>query len=160
MRGNRVKQIEDILVLGFGVQILLHLYLSFLNLANGIDKGYGHSFPVHSYVLIGVYLLIVLATDAFMLCQRRFEPAKALCRYWGSAFIAVALVLFLYFVMSGAADMIKALSLLYAPCVVLRPLLEFLGITANESFDYVSVTAVGCFCLFNWAVCKFAVRAQ
>ena len=76
-RIDRLERAVIFLILGL---LPLHLYLSFSNLVNGIDKGHGHSFPMGSYVLIGVYLMIVLASDVFMLRYGKFEASRALRR--------------------------------------------------------------------------------
>ena len=56
--------------------IPLQLCLSIANLFYGIDKGYGHSFPLWSYVLSAAYLCVVLSADGFMICVGRLELSK------------------------------------------------------------------------------------
>ena len=65
--------------------IPLQLCLSIANLFYGIDKGYGHSFPLWSYVLSAAYLCVVLSADGFMICVGRLELSKFVGRYWLSA---------------------------------------------------------------------------
>ena len=65
--------------------IPLQLCLSIANLFYGIDKGYGHSFPLWSYVLSAAYLCVVLSADGFMICVGRLELSKfvgRLCSCW------------------------------------------------------------------------------
>ena len=156
MKKDRVERLEDILILGVALLLPLHGYLSISNFVNGIDKGYGHSYPPHAYVLIGAYLLIVFAIDGFLLWRRSFDPAEVLRKYWGSAFGATVLVLALRSAAPGAWDGLKVLCLLYTPYVVLAPLLEGLG-TAVERSAAVQIGLLGGFCLLQWAVCKFSV---
>ena len=155
MEETRLERLEYILCFAVMGLVPLHLCLSVSNLANGIDKGYGHSYPLCAYVLIGLYLMIVLATDLFMICQRKLEAAKALRWYWFSACGAVVAALFLYLTASEH-DAVMLLSLLYSPYVVLTPLLELLEAGMEEYDGMVSLAAVGAFCLFNWAVCQLA----
>lgn len=70
--------------------IPLQLCLSIANLFYGIDKGYGHSFPLWSYVLSAAYLCVVLSADGFMICVGRLELSKFVGRYWLSACGALA----------------------------------------------------------------------
>ena len=153
-RIDRLERAVIFLILGL---LPLHLYLSFSNLVNGIDKGHGHSFPMGSYVLIGVYLMSVLASDVFMFRYGKFEASRALRRYWLSACAAVVLVLFLY-LSALENDAITLLCLLYSPYVVLVPLLELLEAGVEKNSGVFSLAAVGTFCLVNWAICRFAVR--
>ena len=156
---SRLDCLEYILCFLNAGLILLHLYLDFFNLTHGIDKGYGHSFPLCSYVLIGAYLLVVLATDIFMIRCRQFELCKTLRKYWGSACIALIVVGVLHFALDRLME-ISFLCLLYTPFLVLVPLLEFLGVPPSGETTLFSIAAVGAFCLFNWAVCRFAVKEE
>ena len=81
MKKDRVERLEDILILGVALLLPLHGYLSISNFVNGIDKGYGHSYPPHAYVLIGAYLLIVFAIDGFLLWRRSFDPAEVFANF-------------------------------------------------------------------------------
>ena len=137
----------------------LHLYLSFLNVEYSIYKAYGGSFPMRSYVLIGVYLLAVLTADVFMVWHRKLEVAVVLRKYWGSAFIAAIIVMLLH-ALVPEGSMVAMLCLLYTPFVVLAPFLEVLGAPVYGAASMFSVAGTGAFCLLNWAVCKFAVRGQ
>ena len=159
MEETRLDRLECILCFLNAGLVLLHLYLDLFNLTHGIDKGYGHSFPLRSYVLIGAYLLVVLTTDVFMIRYRKFELSRALRRYWGSACIALIVVGVLHFAMDRLVE-ISFLCLLYAPFMVLVPLLEFLGVPPSGETTLFSIAAVGGFCLFNWAVCRFAVKEE
>lgn len=149
-------RLECILCFSVAGLVPLHLYLDLFNLTHGIDKGYGHSFPMSSYVLIGVYLLIVLTTDIFMIRYRKFEVARALRKYWGSACIALIVAGVLHFALDRLTE-ISFLCLLYAPFMVLVPLLELLGVPVYGHTSLFSVAAVGGFCLMNWAICRFWV---
>ena len=122
MEESRIERLEYTLCFLVMGLIPLHLYLDLFNLTHGIDKGYGHSFPLLSYILIGVYLLIVL----------------------------------LHFALDRLTE-ISFLCLLYAPFMVLVPLLELLGVSVYGHTSLFSVAAVGGFCLLNWAICRFWV---
>lgn len=156
MEKSRAERLEYIVGFSTWGLVPLHLYLGFLNLVHGIDKGYGHSYPLRSYVLIGVYLLIMLGADGYMLRYRSFALSKALRRYWGSALVAVGIVLLLYWTAPNGGGAVTIACLLYVPFVVLGPLLELLQITEAG----VSLAVVGAFCLFNWAVCRFAGKEE
>lgn len=109
-----------------------------------IDKGYGHSFPLWSYVLSAAYLCVVLSADGFMICVGRLELSKFVGRYWLSACGALAAAALLRLVPEGG--MIALLLLAYTPVLVLVPLLETLGIGEISPM----MAAVGMFCLCNW----------
>ena len=156
MEESRIERLEYTLCFLVMGLIPLHLYLDLFNLTHGIDKGYGHSFPMSSYVLIGVYLLIVLTTDIFMIRYRKFAVAGALRKYWGSACIALIVAGVLHFALDRLTE-ISFLCLLYAPFMVLVPLLELLGVPVYGHTSLFSVAAVGGFCLLNWAICRFWV---
>lgn len=81
--------------------IPLQLCLSIANLFYGIDKGYGHSFPLWSYVLSAAYLCVVLSADGFMICVGRLELSKFVGRYWLSACGALAAAALLRLVPEG-----------------------------------------------------------
>ena len=124
--------------------IPLQLCLSIANLFYGIDKGYGHSFPLWSYVLSAAYLCVVLSADGFMICVGRLELSNNRGRYWLSASGALA-----------AAALLR-LVLAYTPVLVLVPLLETLGIGEISPM----MAAVGMFCLCNWLICRCFVRKK
>ena len=84
--------------------IPLQLCLSIANLFYGIDKGYGHSFPLWSYVLSAAYLCVVLSADGFMICVGRLELSKFVGRYWLSACGALAAAALLRLVPEGRDD--------------------------------------------------------
>lgn len=84
-----MKRLEAWLCVFVTCLVPLHIYLSFLNVVSGIDKGYGHRYPARTYVLTAVYLLIVFSADAFFIRTGRFELAEALRRYWGFACAAI-----------------------------------------------------------------------
>ena len=121
--------------------IPLQLCLSIANLFYGIDKGYGHSFPLWSYVLSAAYLCVVLSADGFMICVGRLELSKFVGRYWLSV---------------PEGGMIALLLLAYTPVLVLVPLLETLGIGEISPM----MAAVGMFCLCNWLICRCFVRKK
>ena len=122
--------------------IPLQLCLSIANLFYGIDKGYGHSFPLWSYVLSAAYLCVVLSADGFMICVGRLELSKFVGRYWLSACGALAAAALLRLVPEGG--MIALL------------LLATLGIGEISPM----MAAVGMFCLCNWLICKCFVRKK
>ena len=128
--------------------IPLQLCLSIANLFYGIDKGYGHSFPLWSYVLSAADLCVVLSADGFMICVGRLELSKFVGRYWLSACGALAAAALLRLVPEGG--MIALLLLAYTPVLVLVPLLETLGIGEISPM----MAAVGMFCLCNWLICR------
>lgn len=134
--------------------IPLQLCLSIANLFYGIDKGYGHSFPLWSYVLSAAYLCVVLSADGFMICVGRLELSKFVGRYWLSACGALAAAALLRLVPEGG--MIALLLLAYTPVLVLVPLLETLGIGEISPM----MAAVGMFCLCNWLICRCFVRKK
>lgn len=134
--------------------IPLQLCLSIANLFYGIDKGYGHSFPLWSYVLSAAYLCVVLSADGFMICIGRLELSKFVGRYWLSACGALAAAALLRLVPEGG--MIALLLLAYTPVLVLVPLLETLGIGEISPM----MAAVGMFCLCNWLICRCFVRKK
>ena len=66
---------------------------SIVNGINSIDKGYGHSYPVWTYVLIGLWLLVVMSADIFTLLFKISPFRTALQKCWGiSSAIAIVLV--------------------------------------------------------------------
>ena len=84
-------------------------------------KGSGHSFPLHPYALIGLYVLIVPATGAFYdlqpglrACVRRGRTSSEIS---GGVFPA-----FLFYCV--LPDGVMPLFLLYAPFATLAPPLE------------------------------------
>ena len=93
----------------------MKFYGCYLNLTHGVDKGYGHSFPTGSYVIVGIYLSVIAAVDLFF------------------------------------SDSLISIELLFAPYMILYPLLEWVGIS-NDRFAVIVVSLFG---MINWGICKF-----
>ena len=149
---SRGEAVLGILTLCLGP---LHLMLI---IPNGIGLGYG-GYSLWSYALSGLYMLTVLGTDCFMLCNGRFELARALRRYWGSSIITVALAVVLTHIpfpplIDGAG--MGGLLMLYTPYLIVVPVMEWLGFSADNFMLGCGYTAV--FCIANWGICRFFVR--
>ncbi len=138
--------------------IPLHIFSSFTNLANGIDKGYGHSYPVRSYVMIGIYLLVIAAVLAYMVCQRRFGIAKGWNIYWLSAGIAllVAALLGLFAPSFAENNLVVVAAIFYAPYMVLAPLLEMFGTETVLPL----LLIVSTLCFLCWLICQVFVKKE
>ena len=113
MGEKRLWKLDQGLCVLLMLLIPLQLCLSIANLFYGIDKGYGHSFPLWSYVLSAAYLCVVLSADGFMICVGRLELSKFVGRYWLSACGALAAAALLRLVPEGG--MIALLLLAYTP---------------------------------------------
>ena len=113
------KAIESIGCIFLMLLIPLRVYGCYLNLTHGVDKGYGHSFPTGSYVIVGIYLSVIAAVDLFF------------------------------------SDSLISIELLFAPYMILYPLLEWVGIS-NDRFAVIVVSLFG---MINWGICKFFLRS-
>lgn len=144
-------------VLGILTLCLGPLHLTLI-IPNGVGVGYG-SYSPWSYALTGLYMLIVLGTDCFMLCKGKFGLSRALRKYWVSSMIAAALAVLLTYipfppVIDGAG--IGGLLMLYTPFLMVVPVMEWLGFTTDHFLLECGYTAA--FCAVNWTVCRFFVR--
>ena len=101
MGEKRLWKLDQGLCVLLMLLIPLQLCLSIANLFYGIDKGYGHSFPLWSYVLSAAYMSVVLSADGFMICVGRLELSKFVGRYWLSACGALAVAALLRLVPEG-----------------------------------------------------------
>lgn len=153
-RGEIMKKpifpkLENVLILLVVLLIPVHLIGSYINAIDSIDKGDGHSYSMMNYLLITLWLLIVIAVDAFIIFNKGFIASKALKGYWGIS----AVILIVVFCIRTTDSLLIALLLLLTPYGVLFPVLErffVVTITAN------SLIIVILFCIFNWCICKFA----
>ncbi len=142
-------QLESILLRLIVLLIPVHVAGSYINTINSIDKGYGHSYPIGTYILIALWLLIVIAVDIFTIYNKGFIASTALKWYW----VISALILMMMFFVKTTDSLLVALLLLLTPFGVLFPLFEVFfieGVTAN------TMVAVIPFCVLNWCICKFA----
>ena len=153
MKETPKEKLEYILCCFVLLLIPLHLYLTFLNLFHGIDKGYGHSFPLRSYILIGLYLLILAAVDIFILVTGRFASARGLSRYWCSSLSALVASLFIFWFFPNASGLLLLL-FLYSPLIILTPLLEYPGFPVMPHRLVITVL----FCLLQWLICRRALK--
>lgn len=155
---KKEEQFENILCVLTVSLIPLHLYLSLINVIYGIDKGYGHSFPLRSFILIGIYLSIILLLDVFMLRKFKFTFSIGLRRYWASAGIVsiIFLILIATAMPEGGFSMIAIPFLAYTPFIVLLPLLEILGL--DETIPcYIAISG---FCLLNWVISMYSAKKE
>ena len=131
--------------------IPIHLIGSFISAINSIDKGYGHSYPATTYVLIGFWLVIVIAVDVFILSFKRFVFSKALQHYWGiSLAILVIMLVCVQTLDTYQFGLLIVLGFLVTPYGILFPLLELFFIETTS----LNIAIVIVFCLLNWALCK------
>ena len=128
--------------------IPLQLCLSIANLFYGIDKGYGHSFPLWSYVLSAAYLCVVLSADGFMICVGRLELSKFVGRYWLSACGGTGGSGPAEAGAGGRDDRSAPAGIHACPGV---------GSTAGNAGDRRDISddgSRGMFCLCNWLICR------
>lgn len=153
MKKTRSQQMESILLRVIVLLIPVHVIGSYINTINSIDKGYGHSYPMGTYILIALWLLIVITVDVFTIYNKGFIASTALKWYW----VVSALILIVMFFVKTTDSLLVALLLLLTPFGVLFPLLEAFfieGVTAN------AMSAVIPFCVLNWCICKFAAKRK
>ncbi len=155
MKENKIERIEYILCSMMLGLVPLHLYLSFINFIYGIDKGYGHSYPLRCYILIGLYLFTILAANIFIIYRRGFELLKELCRYWAFSCTILILVPLIQIIMPEGS-LLGLIFLFFTPYLILYPLLDLFGAEGLT----INLIIVGCFCLFNWVLCKYFTNAK
>ena len=127
---------------------------SIVNGINSIDKGYGHSYPVWTYVLIGLWLLVVMAADIFTLLFKISPFRTALQKYWGISSVILALLLISVNVLDTYQfGWVILLGFFVTPYGILFPLLELCFIDTTS----LAIAIILVFCLLNWVLCK---RAQ
>ena len=150
---RNTQQIEKILSVLTLCLIPVHLIGSWINAINSIDKGYGHTYPLETYVLMGFYLLVVIAVDLYILCRQQFVHIKGYLFYWGISAIIVSLSLLgLMIFDTYTIGPIIVVPLLATPYGILFPLVEAF-LTENSSKNYCFIILI--FCLVNWGLCKF-----
>ena len=86
-------QLESSLLCLIALLIPVHMVGSYINTINSIDKGYGHSYPMATYILIALWLLIVIAVDVFTIYNKGFIASTALKWHW----VVSALILIVMF---------------------------------------------------------------
>ena len=147
------QQIEKILSVLTLCLIPVHLIGSWINAINSIDKGYGHTYPLETYVLIGFYLLVVVAVDLYILFKQQFVHIKGYLFYWGiSAIIVFLSLLGLMIFDTYTIGPILVIPILATPYGMLFPLVECFFIE-NSPTNYCFIILI--FCLLNWGLCKF-----
>ena len=140
-------QLESVLLRLLVLLIPVHVVGSYINTINSIDKGYGHSYPMGTYILIALWLLIVIAVDVFIIYHKDFTASVALKRYWGISTIILMVMLFI----KTTESVFIALPLLFTPFVMLFPLLEVFLVEGTTD-----IVIVILFCILNWCICKFS----
>jgi len=124
---------------------------SIVNGINSIDKGYGHSYPVWTYVLIGLWLLVVMSADIFTLLFKRSPFRTTLQKYWGISLVILALLLISVNVLDTYQfGWVILLGFFVTPYGILFPLLELCFIDTTS----LAIAIILVFCLLNWALCK------
>ena len=124
---------------------------SIVNGINSIDKGYGHSYPVWTYVLIGLWLLIVITASVFAFAFKKSPFVTALQKYWGISSVILALLLISVNVLDiYPFGWVILLGFFVTPYGILFPLLELFFMDTTSS----AIAIVLVFCLLNWALCK------
>ena len=127
---------------------------SIVNGINSIDKGYGHSYPVWTYVLIGLWLLIVITASVFAFAFKKSPFVTALQKYWGISSVILALLLISVNVLDTYQfGWVILLGLFVTPYGILFPPLELCSIDTTS----LAIAIILVFCLLNWVLCK---RAQ
>lgn len=147
-----LSRTENALAVGVCCLLPLHLYLTVSNLFRSIDHGSGHSYPLRAYVLLAVYLLVLLAVDAYLALRRRFVLAAGLSRYFGACCGITAAMLFAAEILDyhGTWMLLGAVA---TPYIVLLPLLEKLF-----SSPLAIQIAMEIFCACSWAACRYLPR--
>ena len=147
MKPKNFKELEHALYFSVLLLVPLHLTGTYQNIIHGIDKGYGHHFPIQCYIILALYLIILVAADTYMLHTRNFEPAKAMAHYWLLSCVLLAIVYSdITFFPEG---MQLAFLLVFSPYCLLIPLYEqFFEGTAY----YFLATAI--FCVANLLICN------
>ncbi len=134
--------------------IILQLIGSIINGLHSIDKGYGHSYPVWTYVLIGLWLLVAITAGVFAFTFKKSPFVTALQKYWGISSAILALILiFINILDTYQFGWVILLGLFVTPYGILFPLLELCFIDTTS----LAIAIILVFCLLNWVLCK---RAQ
>ena len=129
--------------------IILQFIGSIVNGINSIDKGYGHSYPIWTYVLIGLWLLIAIAASVFTFAFKKSPFITALQKYWGISSAILALMLICINILDTyQLGWVILLGLFVTPYGILFPLLEMFFIDTTLAIAIILV-----FCLLNWALC-------
>ena len=124
---------------------------SIVNGLHSIDKGYSHSYPVWTYVLIGLWLLIVITASVFAFAFKKSPFVTALQKYWGISSVILALLLIYVNILDTYQfGWVILLGLFVTPYGILFPLLELFFIDTTS----LAIAIVLVFCLLNWALCK------
>jgi len=130
---------------------ILQFIGSIVNGLHSIDKGYGHSYPVWTYVLIGLWLLVVMSADIFTLLFKRSPFRTTLQKYWGISLVILALLLISVNVLDTYQfGWVILLGFFVTPYGILFPLLELCFIDTTS----LAIAIILVFCLLNWALCK------
>ena len=132
--------------------IPVHLIGCSVNAINSIDKGYGHSYPLVTYLLIGFYLLVVIAVDLYILSGHKFLYLYGYAFYWKlSAVILVLSMIGLTFLDIDRFGVLIAIPLMASPYGILFPILEpFFA----ENFARNACLVFLLFSLLNWWLCR------
>ena len=147
------QQIERALSVLTICLIPVHVIGSGINAINSIDKGYGHTYPLETYVLMGFYLLVVIAVDLYILFRHQFAHLKGYLFYWGiSSVIIFCSLLGLMIFDTYTIGPIIIVPLLATPYGILFPLAETFFIEASSKSYCFTILL---FCLLNWGLCKF-----
>lgn len=146
MKYPTIQKLQSILFYLTISLIPIQMIGSFINTVDSIDKGYGHSYSVMTYVLIAVWLLIVIADDVFIITNRQFICSKALSAYWGISIILLLVVL----VCIPSDNIYIAMLVLITPYAMLYPLLEMFLL--ENTIAIFSVVIL--FCGINFCICK------
>ena len=145
------QQIEKVLSILTICLIPVHLLGSGINASNSIDKGYGHSYPFETYILIGLYLLVIIAVDLHILVRRGFVHLRGYTCYWKISSIIILLSLIgLATLDTYTIGPIIALPLMATPYGMLFPVVE-LFFFENSSINMCFIVLL--FCLLNWSLC-------
>ena len=124
---------------------------SIVNGINSIDKGYGHSYPAWTCVLIGLWLLFAITAGVFAFTFKKSPFVTALQKYWGISSAILALILiFINILDTYQFGWVILLGFFVTPYGILFPLLELFFIDTTSS----AIAIVLVFCLLNWALCK------
>ena len=102
-------------------------------------------------MLIGLWLLVVMAADIFTLLFKISPFRTALQKYWGISSVILALLLISVNVLDTYQfGWVILLGFFVTPYGILFPLLELFFIDTTSS----AIAIVLVFCLLNWALCK------
>lgn len=151
----KTDKLENILCVFWVCLLPLHIYLCYTNFIYGIDKGYGHSYPIRSYALAGLYLLVILSINLFISVKRKFELMDSYSKCWMISSISLFLA-FLIGTFFSEAGGIMILLLLCTPFLIFTPFLEYLRLNVNN----LSILVVFGFCFANLILCRFMLKLK